>query len=72
MFKRIRDAAISSESLATDQGDLGGQWIQMEMLKQLKKVSKRLVMVEDQVVATSHQAVQALHRRQLSDPQQES
>ena len=54
----LSDAAIASESLATDQSqDLGGQRIQMEILEQLKKMLNRLDLVEDQVAA--QQRVQA-------------
>ena len=49
----LSDAAVARESLATDQ-DLGGQRIQMEILEQLKKMSSRLDLVEDQVAATAH------------------
>ena len=54
----LRDAAASSNQLDTDQADLGGQRLQMEILAQLQKVSQRLEMVEDQVAGTSQQAVQ--------------
>ena len=55
----LSDAAIPSESLATDQSqDLGGKRIQMEILEQLK-VSHRLDVVENQVAATAQQTVQA-------------
>ena len=55
----LSDAAVVSESLATDLGqDLGGQQIQMEILEQLKKISHRLDLVEDQVAATAQQTVQ--------------
>ena len=40
------------ESLATHQGDLSGQQIQMEILDHLKR-SQRLVMMENQAAATS-------------------
>ena len=53
----LRDAAASSKLLDTDQVDLGGQRLQMEILAQLKKVSQRLDMVEDQVASTSQQTV---------------
>ena len=56
----LSDAAVASESLATDQSqDLGGQRIQMEILEQLKKMSRRLDLVEDQVAATAQHTVQA-------------
>ena len=54
----LRDAAASSKLLETDQVDLGGQQLQMEILAQLKKVSQ-LDMVEDQVAGSSQQAAQA-------------
>ena len=54
----LRDAAASSNQPNTDQADLGGQRLQMEILAQLQKVSQRLEMVEDQVAGTSQQAVQ--------------
>ena len=54
----LRDAAASSNQLDTDQADLGGQQLQMEILAQLQKVSQQLEMVEDQVADTSQQAVQ--------------
>ena len=57
---QLSDAAVASESLATDQSqDLGGQRIQMEILQQLKKMSSRLDLVEDQVAATAQHTVQA-------------
>ena len=55
----LRDAATSSKLLDTDQADLGGQRLQLEILSQLQKVSQRLEKVEDQVAATSQQASQA-------------
>ena len=56
----LSEAVVASESLATDQSqDLGGQRIQMEKLEQLKKMSNRLDLVEDQVAATAQQKVQA-------------
>ena len=55
----LRDAAASSKSFDTDQMDLGGQWLQLKILAQLKKVSKQLYMVEDQIVGSSQQAAQA-------------
>ena len=56
----LSDAAVASESLATDQSqDLGGQRIQMEILEKLKKMSNRQDLVEDQVAATAQQTVQA-------------
>ena len=55
----LRDAATSSKSLDTDQMDLGRQWLQMEILVQLKKISQRLDMVEGQVAGSSKQAAQA-------------
>ena len=55
----LSDAAIARESLATDQSqDLGGQQILMEILEQLKTMSNRLDLVEDQVAATTQQTVQ--------------
>ena len=55
----LRDAAVSSKLLDTDQADLGGQRLQLEILSQLKKVSQRLDMVEDQVAGGVQQATQA-------------
>ena len=56
----LSDAVVASESLATDQSqDLGGQRIQIEILEQLKKMSSRLDLVEDQVAATAQHTVQA-------------
>ena len=55
----LRDAAASSELLDTDQVDLGRQRLQLEILSQLKKVSQRLDMVEDQVAGGMQQATQA-------------
>ena len=49
----LRDAAAASVSLATDQADPGGQWIQEEILVQLKKVSQRLEAVEQQISSTA-------------------
>ena len=58
--EQLSDAAVASESLATDQSqDLGGQRIQMEILQQLKKMSNRLDLVEDQVAATAQHTAQA-------------
>ena len=63
----VRDAAVASESLATDHSqDLGGQRIQMEILEQLKRMSHRLDLVEDQVVATTQQTAQASTSGKLS------
>ena len=50
----LRDAAVASESLATDQ-DQGRHRIQMKILDQLKNMSQRLDLVEDQVAATAQQ-----------------
>ena len=58
VFNGLRDAAASSNQPNTDQADLGGQRLSMEILAQLQKVSQRLEMVEDQVAGTSQQAVQ--------------
>ena len=56
----LRDAAVSSKLLDTDQADLGRQRLQLEILSQLKKVSQRLDMVEDQVAGGGvQQATQA-------------
>ena len=55
----LRDAAVSSKLLDTDQADLGGQRLQMEILAQLQKVSQRLEKVEDQVAVGSQKATQA-------------
>ena len=55
----MRCSAISSKSLDTDQAALGRQWLHMEILAQLHKVSQRLEKVEDQVAASSQQAAQA-------------
>ena len=55
----LRDAAASSELLDIDQADLGGQRLQLEILSQLKKVSQRLDMVEDQVAGGMQQVTQA-------------
>ena len=52
----LRDAAVSSKLLDTDQADLGGQRLQREILAQLQKVSQRLEKVGDQVAASSQQA----------------
>ena len=38
----IRGTAVASVSLSMDQADPGGQWIQEEILAQLKKMSDRL------------------------------
>ena len=54
-----RDAAAASESLATDQADLGGQQIQEEILAQLKKMSHRLDTVEQQISSTAQDPGQA-------------
>ena len=63
----VRDAAVASKSLATDHSqDLGGQQIQMEILEQLKRMSHRLDLVEDQVVATAQQTTQASTSGKLS------
>ena len=40
--KGLRDAAVASNSLATDQGNLDGQQIQLQILEQLKQMSQRL------------------------------
>ena len=57
---QLSDAAVASESLATDHSqDLGGQRIQMEILEQLKKMSNRLDLVEDQVAVTAQNTAQA-------------
>ena len=45
-------AAAASESLAMDQVDPRGQWIQKETLAQLKKMSDRLNTIEEQITAT--------------------
>ena len=58
----LRDAAASSKLLDTDQADLGRQRLQLEILSQLKKVSQRLDMVEDQVAGGVQQATQASAR----------
>ena len=55
----LRDAAVSSKLLDTDQADLGGQRLQLEILSQLKKVLQRLDMVEDQVAGGVQPATQA-------------
>ena len=54
----LRDAAASSKLLDTDQADLAGQRLQLEILSQLKKVSQRLDMVDDQVTGGVQQATQ--------------
>ena len=54
----LRDAAASSKLLDTDQADLAGQRLQLEILSQLKKVSQRLDMVDDQVMGGVQQATQ--------------
>ena len=55
----LRDAAAASMSLATDQADPGGQWIQEEILVQLQKMSHRLEAVEQQISSTAQDPVQA-------------
>ena len=55
----LRDAASSSVSLATDQADSGRQRIQEEILAQLKKMSSRLDMVEQQISSTAQDPAQA-------------
>ena len=40
----LRDAVVASNSLATDQENLGGQQIQLQILEQLKQMSQRLDM----------------------------
>ena len=55
----LRDAAVSSKLLDTDQADLGRQRLQKEILAQLQKVSQRLEKVEDQVAVGSQKATQA-------------
>ena len=60
--KGLRDAAVASKSLATDQENiwmLDGQQIQLQILEQLKQMSQRLDMVEDYVATTSQHRVQA-------------
>ena len=59
VFRRLRDATISSKLLDTDLADLGRQRLQMEILAQLQKVSQWLEKVENQVAASSQQAAQA-------------
>ena len=58
MFPMDCELLPSEISYLTDQADLGGQWLQMEILPQLKQVLQRLDMVEDLVAATSQQAAQ--------------
>ena len=55
----LRDAAVASVLLATDQADPGGQWIQEEILAQLKKMSDRLDTVEEHISAMSQHTGQA-------------
>ena len=54
----LRDAAAASVSLATNQADSGGQWIQEEILAQLKKMSSRLDTVEQRISSTPQDPAQ--------------
>ena len=61
----LRDAATASESLATDQADLGGQQIQEEILVQLK-MSHRLDVVEQQISSTAQASTSSSRSGKLS------